>query len=188
MGINVGEKSFEEIEARMSKMRTPLTKIAYLESALKQGRFMFETKRAISKRLAELYADEKMYEKAAKTLAAMALIEITFREKIEDYLQAGEMYARVGKIEDAEEMFTRAVRDATPDQKPKILLARKNVYLSSAQNLDKQGKTGGSVKFYEKLVNMKLDSLEKQQVKKRLLEVYKSLGKFKEAELLEGLK
>ena len=166
---------------------TPLTKIAYLESALKKNAFTFELKRFIWHKLIELYEERNLIEKAAKASAGLAGIEVAFREKIESYLKAGELYSKAGKIEDSEEMFTRAVRNSTAEQKVNILLARKNVYLVSAHALEERGKKATAVKFYEKLIKMKLDELEKNEVKGKLIMTYKSLGKFKEADLIRGI-
>lgn len=185
--VDVKEMTKVEIAEKLRNMHTSLTKISYLESALKKTAFTFEIKRFIWDNLILLYEERKMYEKAAKASAGLAGIEVAFREKIECYLKAGEFYSKVGKIEDSEEMFTRAVRNSTSEQKVQILLARKNVYLASAQELISKGKRASALKFYEKLSKMKLDDLERKEVKENLITIYKALGRFKEAEFLGGL-
>lgn len=185
--VDVRENTKEEIEAKLETLNMPLTKISYLESALKKTAFTFELKRYIWHKLIELYEERSMYEKAAKASSGLAGIEVAFREKIESYLKAGELYSKAGRIEDSEEMFTRAVRNASVEQKVKILLARKNVYLVSAHELESKGKRASALKFYEKLIKMKLDEIEMKEVKGKLIIIYKSLGKFKEAELIQGM-
>lgn len=185
-GIRIQEKTIEDIEYKLSGMTTSLNKIAYLESALKSG-FSFEIKRWIWETLVELYESEKMYEKAAQAMREKSEIEISFREKIETLLKAGELYAKAGKIEDSEHMFVRAMRDADLEQKQKIKLAMKNIFMVSAHDLEKAGKKATAAKFYEILIKMDLDVLEKKEIKDKLLEVYKSLGKFRDVKLLEGL-
>lgn len=177
--------SVDEISERLKEMRTDLNKISFLEKVLKRAS-SFEVKRFIYGLLSELYESRKMLEKAARAMSSKAGAEVTFREKIESYLKAAELFASVGKVDDSEEMFTRALRDANPQQKEKIKLARKNIYLVNAEDLDKKGRKGSAVKFYEKLMKIRLDDLEKEKVKSRLIEIYKSLGKFREARLLEG--
>lgn len=186
MVIQVKEKTIEEIENKLSNIATDLNKIAYLESVLK-GNFTFEVKRFIWDKLVEFYEERGMFEKAARAISAKAGIDISFREKIESYLKAGELYAKAGKIKDAEEMFIRASREANIEQKQKIKLARKNIYLVSARELEKKGKRANALKFYEKLIKINLDDLEKKEVKEKLISTYKILGKFREAELVEGL-
>ena len=186
MVIRVKEKTIEEIESKLQSMNTDLNKIAYLESALKID-FIFEIKRFIWETISRLYEDRKMYDKSGRAMVGKANIDITFREKIESYLKAGELYAKAGKVDDSEQMFIRALRDASESQKQKIKLAMKNIFLISAQELEKKDKKLNSTYFYEKLVKMPLDSLEKQEIKNKLILIYKSLGKFREARLLEGI-
>jgi tetratricopeptide (TPR) repeat protein len=187
MAINVREKTIEEIEERLSKMNTELNKISYLESALRETGFSYEIKRFIWRNLAELYDKRKMYEKAGKVMSNKAGVEITTREKIESYLSAAEFYSKAGKVDDSDEMFFRALRDASGEQKTKIKLARKNIYLVSAQSLEYLGKKASAIKFYEKLIKSNLEEIEKGMIKEKLLLTYKSLGMFREARLLEGV-
>lgn len=186
MGMQVREKNLEEIKEKLSSLGTDLNRIAYLESALKESGFSFEIKRFIFSELAEMYEGRKMYEKAARVVANKAGIDVTFREKVEDYVRAAELYAKQGKVEDAEEMFVRASRDVNEQQKGKLVLARKNIYMSKVAELESVGKKGAALKFYEKLIKMKLDEIEKKEVRFKLLQIYKALGRFKDAELLKG--
>jgi len=186
MGINVREKTIEEIEDRLTEMNTTLSKIAYLESAAKEHGFSLELKRHVLGKLTVLYQERKMYERAARKMAEKAGLEITFREKIESYLSAAELYAIAGKVNDSEDMFLRSMRDATLEQKNKIKLARKNIYLTLAKECETKGKRASAAKFYEKLIKMKLDEIEKKEVKEKLISIYNALGQFREARLLQG--
>ena len=185
--VQIKEKTIEEIEEKLEEMKTPLNKIAYLESALKEN-FTFKLKREILSKIAELYEFNKMLEKAAKAISNKAGIEVSFRDKIESYLKAAELYARLGKINDAELMFTRAARVAQEQREnSKVELAKKNIFLTNAKSLERQGKKGAAAGFYEALIKMRLDDMEKQEVKERLIDIYKSLGKFREAKRYMGM-
>ncbi len=184
--MEIKKNTKEALETKIRGMNTTLNKIAYLESAIKQHS-TFEIKRYIWSILAELYEERKMYEKAAKSMANKAGVEVTFREKIDSYIKSAELYSNAGKPDDAEEMFTRASRNSNQEQKNKIKLAMKNIFLITAQDLEKKGKKASALKFYEKLIKMSLDDLEKKQIKEKLLQTYKALGKFREAKLIEGL-
>lgn len=184
MAISIREKTIEEIEERLESTNTTLSKIAYLESAVKEHGFSFEIKRYLLGTLSNQYKERKMFEKAAKTMSEKASLEVTFREKVESYLEAAELFATTGKIEGAEDMFIRAIRDASTEQKNKIKLARKNIYFNMAKELEKKGKKATATKFYEKLIKMNLDEIEKKEVKEKLLTTYNALGLFREARLL----
>lgn len=186
MPIQIRETTIEQIKDKIDEIQTLLNKIAYLESALKEN-FTFEIKKFIWQQLASLYAERKMYEKAARAMQNKAGVDITFRDKMNSYLEAAEMYAKAGKLEDANEMFIRASRSATSEQKFQIRLAKKNIYLVSAHELEKAGKKATALKFYEQLIKLPLNQLEKQETKQKLIETYKALGKFREAGLVGGL-
>ena len=187
MGIDVRKQTIEEIEERMEEMNTDLNKINYLESVLKGVSFSFEIKRYLWGKLSELFEDRKMLERAARAMGNKAGVEPMAKDKIDSYITAAELYARIGKIEAADDMFLRATRDSTEDQKRRVKLARKNIYSVTASELESKGKKASAVKFYEKLIKMNLDESEKLGIKHKLLDTYNALGLFREAKLLEGL-
>ena len=187
MVVNVREKTIEEVEERLSKMLTTLNKLSYLESVLRVSGTTFEVKRFLYKRIANLYEDRKLFEKAARAMGNRAAIEVSPKEKLDSYICAAELFCKSGRVEDADEMFNRAMRDLDDSGKAKVQLARKNIYLLSAQSLEGHGKPVSALKFYERLVKTRLDNLEKQNVKVKLISMYRKLGRFKDAKLVEGL-
>lgn len=187
MATQVKERTIEEIEEKLLEMNTALNKVDYLESALNIAGFSFEIKRFIWNELAQLYEERKMFERAARAMSNKAGMEVTFKDKIDSYVTAAELFSRIGKVDDADEMFVRAARDANAEQKNKVKLARKNIYLIAAKDLESKGKKASAVKFYEKLIKMNLEEVEKEEIKEKLLTTYKALGLFREAKLLEGI-
>lgn len=184
--VRVIETNLEQIKDRLSEMRTSFNKIDYLESAFKKD-LSIDIKRFILETLTDLYEQDRMYAKAAKSMSNKARFDPTFKEKITSYTRAAELFCKVGSIEDAEEMFNRAFREANEKEKLEIVKSRKNLYLTSAENLEKIGKKSSSLKFYEKLIKMKLESQEKEMVREKLIKTYKLLGRFKDADLLKGV-
>jgi hypothetical protein len=81
-----------------------------------------------------------MYDKAAKAMANKAGIEVTFRDKVDSYIGAAEYFSKAGKVEDAEEMFVRATREASTEQKLKIILQRKISMYFVQRNLSQKEK------------------------------------------------
>ena len=188
MIVQVKERTIEEIELKLSSMNTVLNKINYLESVIKWTGFDFEVKRFLWGKLSEFYSEEKMFERSAKAMSNRASLEVMSNERFDSYITAAEIYSKVGKIEDADEMFTRSGRDLDAVGKRKVKLARKNIYLLSAKELEDKGKKASAVKFYEKLIKMDLEEIEKNEIKEKLISTYTSLGMFREAKILEGIK
>ncbi len=184
MTVQVRERSIEDMKVKLSSMATALNKIVYLESALKVVGGGFEIKRFIWSELARLYEERMMFERAARALCNLAGVEPMFKDRMDSCVMAAEMFCRVGRLDDADEMFNRVTRDAGEIDKKKISLARKNVFFSFANDFDKKGKRASAVKFYEKLIKMKLDESEKTDVIEKLRTSYMALGMFREARLL----
>jgi tetratricopeptide (TPR) repeat protein len=189
MAVRVKERTIEEVAEKLLGMSTVLNKISYLESVLKSGVAEdLKAKRFIWSKLARLYEDRKMFDRAARAFSSLAGIELMFRDKMDSYVMSAEMFCFAGKIQDAEEMFNLAVRGADEVGRQKVLLARKNVYFKFAKDFEKRGKRGNAVKFYEKLNTMKLDEVEKEEVLRVLKISYNALGMFREARLLKDVK
>jgi tetratricopeptide (TPR) repeat protein len=186
MAVQVREKTIEEMEVKLASMGTALNKISYLESALKVVNGSFEVKRFLWRELARLYEERKMSERAARALGNLASMEPMFKDRMDSYVMAAEMFCRIGKITDAEDMFARVARDAGKADREKVVLARKNIYFGFARDLEEKGKRASAVKFYEQLVKMRLENVEKEEVVEKLRVAYKALGMFREARLLSS--
>ena len=184
--VQVKERNFQEVRAKFESLVTDLTKMEYLESALKASDISMDVKKFAFTTLADLYGKKLMYEKAARAMYGKAGYDTTFREKIESYLKAGEFFAKGGNIISADDMFLRATREGNSEQQARVALTRKNIYLSVAAEQEKRFRMANAVKFYEHLLTFKLDDLEKSMIKKKLMDYYKKVGRFNDARAIEG--
>lgn len=185
--IQINEKNLEEIKNKLNTIRSDLNKIEYLESIFKKD-FSIDIKRFALTNLISLYEKNMMYEKAARVLSTKARFDTTFREKIEDYIESAKFFCKVGKIDDAEEMFSRASREANEQQRKELFFKKKQMYLEFAEYLEKTGKRSSSLRFYEILIKIPyLTEEEKTKIKEKLSKTYKLLGRFREAETISKL-
>jgi tetratricopeptide (TPR) repeat protein len=183
--INIKEKSLEEVQEKLREIKTNLNKAEYLESALKKN-ISLETNRFILKILCEIYEQEKLFERAGRSYSQKARFDHTFKEKIEDFLKAGENFCKAGKIEEAEQMFLAAYREANELERKEIIKKRKESYLKYGDYFEKTNRKSLAVNFYEKVLNMKLNEDEKKFIKEKIKEIYLKLGRFKEAKEIEN--
>jgi len=183
--VQVKERTFQEVKAKYESLATDLIKMEYLESTLRGPDSSIDIKNFAYSCLATLYERRLMFDKAGKAMAMKAGYDTTFREKIETYLKAAEYYAKAQQLMIAEDMFVRASREGNAEQQARVALTRKNIYLSIAAELEKKGRMTNAAKFYEQLLSMKLDELEKSLIKKKLLEYYTKMGRFNDAKLVE---
>ncbi|MEI7718534.1 MAG: hypothetical protein WCI72_01600 [archaeon] len=184
--VQVKEKLFQDVKSKYETLSTDLTKMEYLESVLKMSDVNMDVKKFALGMLAELYERRMMYDKAAKAMFGKAGYDLTFREKVDTYLKAAEYYAKAGNILGAEDMFSRASREANTEQQGKINLAKKNIYFTIASDLEKKGRMSNGTKFYEHLLTLKIDDLEKSMIKKKLVEYYKRMGRFNEMRMIDA--
>ena len=133
MEISIKDRSIKEIDDQLANMNTDLNKIYFLETLLKNPRPSLDYKRYVLEKISELNEGRKMYERAAKYMLQKATIEIASKDKMESYLKAAELYATAGKLEDSEQMFFRAKRECKLEEQGKIELAKKNIFLTFAQ-------------------------------------------------------
>lgn len=183
--VQVKERLFQDVKSKYETLNTDLTKMEYLESVLKMSDVNMDVKKFALGMLAELYERRMMFDKAAKAMFGKAGYDITFKDKVETYLKAAEYYAKAANVLGAEDMFSRASREANTEQQMKIQIARKNIYLSIANDLEKRGRMANATKFYEHLLTLKIDDLEKHMIKKKLSDYYKRMGRFNEARVVE---
>lgn len=185
MEIRVIEKTIKEVEAKLNSMTSDLSKMSYMESALKNN-LTFDVKRFLYDKLAEIFTARKMFDRAALSVANKIAITTTFREKIDTYLRAGNLFAKAGRVIDSEHMFNKALGEANSQEKEKIKQIAKEVFLTNAEELEKFGKRASAVIFYERLLGMGLEEKERQIIKQKILPVYKALGEFAKAKAIES--
>jgi tetratricopeptide (TPR) repeat protein len=185
MEIRVKEKSLREVEEKLNSMTNDLSKISYMESALKEN-VTFDVKRFLYDKLAEIFSQRKMYDRAALAISNKITITTTFREKMETYVHAGELFAKAGRVVDAEHMFNKALGEANTIEKEKIKQKVREVFFKNAEHLERAGKRASAVVFYERLLGMGLDEKERNSIKEKILLIYKALGEFSKARTLEG--
>jgi len=185
MDLRIKERSLGEIQLKLGTITNDLSKISYMENALKES-LTFDVKRFLYTKLAEIYSSRKMFDRAALAIANKIAITITFREKIETYIQAGELFAKASRLLESEQMFNKAIGEGNTKEKEMIKEKMISTFLENAEQLDKEGKRTHSIKFYERLLAMPISEAKKQEIKQKILPIYKALGKFAEARAIEN--
>lgn len=184
MEIRVVEKTIPEIENKINSISTDLSKISYIESALKTN-LTFDVKRFLYDYLAKVFSERKMFDKAAISISNKVAITTTIKEKIQAYIQSGELFVKALRLFDAEYMFNKAIVESPSSEKDKIREKLKESFLEEAKNLELSGKKASCIQIYEHLLRITLSNPEKELVKQKLIPLYKSVGKFSEAKTLE---
>jgi tetratricopeptide (TPR) repeat protein len=143
-------------------------------------------KKFVYSRLAEIYNNKKMFGDSAKMFENLAVISISFSEKTKYFVKAVEYYIKDGFFEKADYAMNKAIAEANEFERGNIYYSVKEFYKKQAERYEDADKRNQATKIYEKLLGMKITEYEKKQIKKKLLNLYEKLGKFKEHGILKG--
>jgi tetratricopeptide (TPR) repeat protein len=180
----VKEKSRKDIEMRLDSMGDYM-KMGYLAACLKNP-IDLDTRKFVLIRLAGLYEVRGMFLDAGKMIRAAAGINTTYQAKITDFVKACELFIRAGDYEQADSCMMRAIAIANEKQKEEIRRSVKESYKVWGRYYLENSKRKQAISLYERLWSFDLGEDEKQDVKKRLLDLYNQLGKIREYNILKN--
>jgi hypothetical protein len=139
-------------------------------------------------KLAEVYERKKSYGDLGKTYESMALYAINTTDKINNFMKAAEAYIKDGSFERTDIALRKAMNEASEGQRVGLYVRIKEYYKKDALQFEKEMKRAQAVKIYEKLMLMRLADSEKEEIKKKLVDLYEKLGKYTEKSNLEKRK
>ena len=148
----------------------------------------YDIKKFVYLKLAGLYEKRDMFNDAAKMYEKIGSLSIPFSEKVKHHVKETELYIKAGFFDKADYALKKALSYANPHsgEIAEINFAVKDFYKRQAEVYEKERRRAHAVRVYEKLISMKLSETEKEEIKKKLLELYEKLGKIKEYNLLKG--
>lgn len=154
------------------------------------GRFLKEpialdTKKFVFLKLAVLYEKARMLNDAAKMYDNAAGISIAFAEKIKHYMKETELYAKLGAFDRVEQAIKKAMAQANFREVEEIKISVKMFYKEQAKICEAEVRRSQATRFYEKILEMRISEQERREIKEKLLELYKKLGKIHEYQVLE---
>lgn len=158
--------------------------IDHLSRFLKEP-IALDTRKFIFLKLAELYEKARMFNDAAKMYDSAAGISIAFVEKIKHYMKETELYAKTGAFDRVEQAMKKAVAQANSREKEEILISVKMFYKEQAKVCEAELRRNQAARFYEKILEMRISEQERREIKEKLLELYKKLGRLHEYLALE---
>ena len=159
--------------------------IDHLGRFLKEPGVALDTKKFVFLKLAELYEKARMLNDAAKMYENAAELSIPFAEKIKHYMKETELYAKSGAFDRVEQAMKKAMSQANTREREEIKISVKMFYKEQARLSEAEGKRAQAVRFYEKILEMRISEQERAEIAERLLYLYKSLGRIREYQALE---
>ncbi len=139
-------------------------------------------------RIAELYEKKYMFREAAKLFNNLGMLVVPFKEKIQNHVKETELYIKAGDLREADHAMQRALGQANQLEKNDIMFSIRKFYRAQAEAYEKGMRRANAVKMYEKLLELSSTSAEREEIKAKLLPLYERLGKFREYNVLKGMK
>jgi tetratricopeptide (TPR) repeat protein len=158
--------------------------INLLETYLKQMPPM-EMRKFAHLKLAEIYHNKKMFDKEADSYKKAGINSSTFREKQKNYLAEAKAHIFAGKLELSDKALKKAMDEGNSREKKEIYEEILEVYRNQIKDLEIHNKKDKAQKLYEKLIRMKIDDSEKEELRLKLMDLYERLGKTEEHKLLK---
>jgi len=151
-------------------------KIDHLKRFLRQTP-PIEIKKFVLLKLAEIYGNKSMFIDSAITFETLSSVSVTFSDKIKCHVKEAEMYIKAGIFESVDYAMKKAFSHANASQKYEIYLNIKNSYKKQAESYEKEKKRNHAARIYENLLEMKISDSEKEEIREKLLKLYRELGK-----------
>lgn len=151
-------------------------KVDYLTRFLKED-IPLDMKKFCYIKLANTYEAMKIFGDAAKVYGSLAIISISFTDKINNYVKETKFYIQAGNFPKADEAMQKAMSQANSIQKDEVYEEIKNFYKKVAESYENETKRNKATGIYEKLLELRLSETERQEIKNRLIDLYDKLGK-----------
>ena len=135
-----------------------------------------DIKKFVYLKLVEIYERRNMFLDAAEVYGRVAELALNSSEKVNFLIKETENYIRAGFFDKADLSTKRTLLEAKPNERPKISLSIKEFYKNQAQVYEKERRRNKAVKTYEKIITMDISEPNKNEINKKLLELYKELG------------
>ncbi len=144
-----------------------------------------DIKKFVYTKLAGIYEKRSMFGEAAIMFDQLATNALTLPDKIKNYIQEAEMYVRAGMFEKVDDTVKKAIKEASASDRSEIYLKIKECYKRQAEIYENAMRRSYAVRVYQKLLEMNLNSSEREEIKKKLLNLYEKLGKFEDIRKLD---
>jgi tetratricopeptide (TPR) repeat protein len=139
-----------------------------------------DIKRFVYLKLVAVYEKRSMFADAAMIYNRLIELSLTPQDKISCRIKAVECYIKAGFFDKADLETKNFSGEVNANERNKILISIKQFYFSQAQIYEKEKRRSLAIKTYEKILEMNLLDIEKNDINKRLLILYKETGMVKE--------
>ena len=128
---------------------------------------------------------DAIFNDIAKIYSNLSILALSSQERVDYLIKETKAYIQGGRFDEADSVMRRAMEEVTIVKKADIYEDIKDFYKKQAETFEKESKRNHAIKVYEKLLSMRISDSERNEAKKKLLDLYEKLGKFKESSALD---
>lgn len=139
-----------------------------------------DKKKFVYSRLADIYEKKGMITSAAKIYNNIAICSIAFSEKMKHHVKEAELYIKAGAFDAADDAIKKASKEANTIERDNIHSSIKQFYKRQAESYERNMRRSQATRMYEKLLEMNISELEREETKQKLMALYEKLGRLKE--------
>lgn len=152
---------------------------------LKEKSLPIDIKRFVYLKLIGIYERRNMFLDAADVYSKLPEISVNSSDKMNYLVKEVENYIKAGFFDKADATMRKIIGEVKTSEKSQTIDSIKEFYRNQAQVYEKEKRRSMAVKTYEKLLTLNLLDVEKDEINKKLLGLYKELGMI---ELYMGMK
>jgi len=139
-----------------------------------------DIKRFVYLKLVAVYERRSMFSEAAAVYDKLIELALTPSDKINYRTKATECYVKSGFYDKADLSMKNLSSEAKVGERAKINSSVKDFYLKQAQTYEKEKRRARAIQIYQKILEMNLLEVEKNEINKKLLVLYKETGMIRE--------
>ncbi len=172
-----------EIEKELSK-QGDYVQIDNITRFLKEN-LPVDVKKFVLLKLVEIYEKRAMFQAAADIYNKLTEITMVASDKNLYFIKEIQCYIKAGFFDKAELTIKRVVGEVSVAERAKIVNTIRDFYKSQAETYEKEGRRNKALQTYEKMLTMNYSEIEKANIDKKLLGLYKNLGMINQFMALE---
>jgi tetratricopeptide (TPR) repeat protein len=139
-----------------------------------------DIKRFVYLKLVAVYERRSMFSDAATVYDKLIEISLTPADKVSYRTKATECYIKSGFYDKADLSMKNLSGETKLGERAKMNSSVKDFYLNQARTYEKEKRRNRAIRTYEKILTLNLLDVEKNEINKKLLELYKETGMIKE--------
>ena len=158
-----------------------ILQLEYLEKLNKRDNLLPGIKVLVCKKISEIYEGRNLYSIAATSLKQAISHVVLAKERKELLLKLGILWMKAGELLSSTDAFNEALKMESPSEVRNLQKHIRSLYLNEASNLEKIGKMAKASAIYERMLRYPQEGENTDEIKIKLANLYKKLGKTTES-------